>query len=67
MSAKVERCGRCAAIVEDVVWWCWYCGAALCPNCGDSDRSTCGSHQEAAQLSEQEVVEHVLDLRRRGH
>jgi hypothetical protein len=35
MSDSSERCGRCAATVNDPSWWCLHCGAALCDSCGD--------------------------------
>jgi hypothetical protein len=34
VTAKVERCGRCGADVDDYVWWRWLCEAPLCSACG---------------------------------
>jgi hypothetical protein len=52
-----EKCGRCQAPVQPVLWWCRGCWRALCQTCRDPDGSTCSSHQEVGQLSRQEVVE----------
>ncbi len=41
----MELCGRCGEVVGKipaVIWWCWWCGRALCDGCGGADTATCG-------------------------
>jgi len=59
-------CGRCQAEAEELPFRCWFCGKNLCGDCGDVD-GTCRTHPEVAGLSDQEIVERIRDMRRRGN
>ena len=56
-------CGRCGEDAENLPFRWWFCTRNLCGDCADVD-GTCRTHPEVAQLSDQEVVERVREIRR---